>query len=116
MNDTPAVLLPEAQQPSSLDLRVACVLAQPGVRAAMVTQAGAGLSVTPVEHGKSVVNIGRDLLDHLNAMPFEDAWLEALAAYCTERLAARAGARRSGGIVTPNPHARWDLQHFPGRA
>ncbi|QOF76079.1 hypothetical protein [Variovorax sp. 38R] len=100
----------EAEASSSLETRVAQVLSGPGHRAAMVVRrGGGGFTIRPIEHGKSIVNIQRDLLVHLNEIPFEDGWLMALRDYCDGRLKARAEARSVRGFITPKPAACWDL-------
>ncbi|MDP9895340.1 hypothetical protein J2W32_004438 [Variovorax boronicumulans] len=63
----------------------------------------------PLVMGESVLNIQRDLLRHLNEKPLSTEWLEQLRDYCDSRLAARAEARATGRIVTPNPRANWDM-------
>lgn len=84
----------------------------PGARAVLVTDAGEGkFTMHPVEHGKSLLNIQRDLQDHLSAYPLTDEWLEDLRDYCESRLAARAEAKATGGIVIPRKHGRWEIAH-----
>lgn len=85
-----------------------------GSRAVLVTDAGEGkFTLHPVEQGKSLLNIQRDLQDHLSAYPLTDEWLEDLRNYCESRLAARAEAKATGGIVIPRKHGRWEIAHVP---
>ena len=67
------------------------------------------LTARPLVMGESVLNIQRDLLKHLNEKPLSTEWLEQLREYCDGRLAARAEARATGRIITPNPRANWDM-------
>lgn len=84
----------------------------PGARAVLVTDAGEGnFTLHPVEHGKSMLNIRTELLDHLNAYPHTDAWLEDLRDYCASRIAARGESRATGGVVIPRQHGRWEIVH-----
>lgn len=84
----------------------------PGARAVFVTDAGDGkFELRPVEHGKSLLNIRHELLDHLNSYPHTDEWLEDLRDYCSSRLAARAEAEQTGGFVVPRMHGRWEIVH-----
>lgn len=84
----------------------------PGARAVLISDAGDGkFEVRPVEQGKSLLNIRTELLDHLNAYPHTDEWLEDLRDYCESRLAARAEAQRTGGVVIPRKHGRWEIAH-----
>lgn len=68
--------------------------------------------VQPVEYGQSVLNIRTELLDHLNAYPHSTEWLEDLRDYCNSRLDARADAVRTGGVVLPREHGRWEIVHI----
>lgn len=86
----------------------------PGARAVLVTDAGDGqFQLHPVEIGKSLLNVRTELLDHLNAYPHTDAWLEDLRDYCTSRLAARTEARSTNGMVIARRHGRWEIAHAP---
>lgn len=69
------------------------------------------LHVQPVEYGQSVLNIRAELLDHLNAYPHSTEWLEDLRDYCNSRLGARADAAKTGGVVLPREHGRWEIVH-----
>lgn len=83
-----------------------------GARAVLVTDAGEGkFSMHPVEHGKSLLNIQRDLQDHLSAYPLTDEWLEDLRDYCESRLAARSEAKATGGVAIHRKHGRWEIAH-----
>ncbi|MDP9908245.1 hypothetical protein J2W27_000338 [Variovorax boronicumulans] len=82
-----------------------------GARAMLVTvndQTGA-LVAQPVMYGDSVLNIGRDLLKHLNEKPISSEWLEELCGYCEQRLQARAHAQAVGGFITPSPRYNWEM-------
>ncbi len=66
------------------------------------------LVAQPVLEGQSVLNIGRDLMAHLNEYPYPDSFLETLRDYCDARLTARAEAKASRRVIMPsgNP-AKW---------
>ena len=62
----------------------------PGARAVLVSLRPDGCQhVTPVPLDCSVLNIERDLINHLNAALFTDEFLLELQDYCAGRLAAR---------------------------
>jgi hypothetical protein len=64
--------------------------------------------ITPVDNNSSVLNIERDLRDHMNAYPYPDDWLIQLRDYIDQRLAAREEARMTGGISVPTEGgAKW---------
>lgn len=66
----------------------------PGVRAAIVTLDSNGKWYAhPVPQDASVLNLERDLIQHLQAYPFSDAWLNKLRDYCESRLTARKGGK-----------------------
>ncbi len=65
---------------------------------------------TPVHFDQSVLNIQRDLIDHLSAEPLSDSWLENLRDYCANRLAAREEALARNTISTPTTDGqRWEV-------
>ncbi|MEJ2802009.1 hypothetical protein WAE61_09025 [Comamonadaceae bacterium PP-2] len=75
-----------------------------GARAVLVVElSNGGHKVSPIQHGESVLDIEQDLLSHLNASPLSDEFLSTLRDYCDARLAARAEARDSGGLVMCQP-------------
>jgi hypothetical protein len=86
-------------------------------RCMLVYRDDAGMLVSaPVEHGKSVLNIERDLLIHLNEKPYSTEWLQVLRDYCDSRIEARKAARAGGAIVTPSPSFNWDMTVIAGKA
>ncbi len=81
-------------------------------RALLVSLDGAGaLQHQPIGMGQSLVRIETELIDHLNARPLSDAWLESLRDYVDGRLAALDEARRTGGFAIPRGHQRWVIAH-----
>ncbi|MGB3881992.1 MAG: hypothetical protein WA955_15590 [Diaphorobacter nitroreducens] len=84
-----------------------------GARAVLVTDVGDGtFAIHPVAHGKSVLNVQTDLLDHLNHFPLPDQYLQDLRDYCDGRLAARQEAKETRGIVIPRERGRWEIAHI----
>lgn len=83
----------------------------PGARAVLITDAGDGrFAVHPVAHGKSLLNLHTELIDHINDYPHSDAWLNELLNCCNSRLAARAAARTTGGLALPQADkALWGI-------
>ncbi|MDP4076250.1 hypothetical protein [Acidovorax sp. A1169] len=83
----------------------------PGARAVLVTDAGSGnFNLKPVPHRASVVDIERDLTEHLDNMPYSDEWLMNLRAYVDRRLQARAEARGTGGVAMARGDG-WNILH-----
>lgn len=82
-----------------------------GARAVLVTDAGDGkFTVHPVAHGKSILNVQTEILDHVNSFPHSDAWLQDLRDCCIARLAARAAVKSTGGLAVPLDDGRsWDV-------
>ena len=83
-----------------------------GSRAVLVSEGDQPgmFDVTPVERDKSVLNIERDLLKHLNEEPCSTEWLAMLRDYCDQRIAARGEARALGAFITPNPRFDWEMR------
>ena len=78
-----------------------------GVRAVLVSlDDDSSFRQTPVQYGKSVLNIREDLMDHLNASPYSDEWLTSLRDFLNAKLEARGVARRIGGLSIPHPDGR----------
>lgn len=74
----------------------------PLARALLVTDQGDGtFQIQPVAHGKSVIDLRTELVDHINSYPHSDEWLIQLIDCCTSRLAARAAVRATGGLSMP---------------
>lgn len=68
--------------------------------------------VKPVAQGQSVLRLqSPELFDHLSAEPCDSEFLQALRDYAEGRLAARAEARRSGGVVISRGPGRWEIAH-----
>lgn len=81
-----------------------------GARAVLVFEGDQGELLTqPVTRGKSVLNIETELLDHLDARPFDPAWLKTLADYCTQKIAALEDARGQGGFIMPSHRFEWTM-------
>jgi len=57
--------------------------------------------VQAVEHGESVLNVRRDLFDHLTEQPYTTEFLEELQAYCAARIEARRQARQQRVVTMP---------------
>ena len=72
-----------------------------------------GLQHQPVGPTHSVLDVKEDLLRHLSAEPMDSQFLIDLRDYCDSRLAARAEARKTGGVVTPAGNRRWEIVHVP---
>ncbi len=82
----------------------------PGARAMLVSMDQTGkLVAAPVAFEKSILDIERDLLDHLNDQPYSSEWLTVLRDYCDARLKAREAARSTGAIITPRVRFDWDM-------
>jgi hypothetical protein len=80
-------------------------------RAVLVSLDGAGhLVAQAVEHGQSILNIETELQNHLNSRPWDDQFLADLRDYCAGRLAARAEAKKSGGVSMPRAGG-WNITH-----
>jgi hypothetical protein len=88
-------------------------LTAPGAPRALLVSLGCGgtLEHTPVEMGQSLLRIESELVDHLNAKPFDDEWLIMLRDYLDGRLAARAEAQATDGFVIPRAPGRWEIAH-----
>lgn len=95
----------------SSQAEILAVLATPKTRAVLVTERNGQLNITPVVYGESVLNIEKDLQDHLDDYPYPNEFLETLRDYCSGRLAARAEARATGGISIPRKGG-WDIAHI----
>jgi hypothetical protein len=81
-------------------------------RAVLVSLDGAGHMVTQaIDCGKSILNLETELQDHLSSRPWDDQFLADLRDYCSGRLAARAEAHASGGVVMPRPSSGWNIVH-----
>lgn len=65
----------------------------------------------PVLCGDSVLNIERDLFDHLSSKPYSDEFLLSLRAYVDGRLAAQKEAHATGGICIPCEDGGYRIAH-----
>lgn len=73
-----------------------------GIKAVLVWKDRDGTVRTQdVPHDSSVLNINRDLRDHLDDYPHSNEWLIQLRDYLNGRIAAQAEARKHGGFVIP---------------
>lgn len=70
------------------------------------------LQHSPVEYGQSLIRLETELIDHLNAKPYDDQFLADLRDYCAGRLAARDAARATGGFVIPRSPGHWEIAHI----
>ncbi|OZI27533.1 hypothetical protein [Bordetella genomosp. 7] len=71
-----------------------------GARAALVRKnADGSVSVAPVAHDESILNLYRDLISHLSAQPWPDEWLAEIHSYLGARLEARKVAQACGGFA-----------------
>ena len=83
-----------------------------GARGVLVVDNGDGtFTMNPVAHGKSVLDVRTELLDHLSSFPCSDEWLHEMRDYCDARLQARAQARGTGGIAIARAERRWEIAH-----
>ena len=99
---------------ATIESRALALLSQPGNRAALVSVGMDGkLEVTPVHFGDSVLNLHEELIDHLNAQPLTDAFVQAIHDWAAGRMAATAEARRVGGFIIPRSPQRWEVAHVP---
>jgi hypothetical protein len=97
---------------SATSALVAALKGPSAPRALLVSLDGeGGLKYQPVTRGQSVVDLRTELIDHLNAAPFEAKLLEELRDYCDAKLAALAESRRTGGFVIPREPGRWEIAH-----
>lgn len=63
-----------------------------------------------VAHDCSVLNIERDLRDHMNEYPYSDDWLAQVRDYINQRLDARRDARKFGAISVPvRGGVKWEV-------
>lgn len=56
-----------------------------------------------------ILNLERQLIDHLNESACSDAFLQRLSDYCNKRLEARKAALTSGRASILGPDANWHL-------
>jgi hypothetical protein len=98
---------------SALATQVRALLDQPEVRAVLVSDGHEPETaiVRTVSRDASVLNIGRELKDHLDDGYFPDEWLAQLRDYCIGRLAARAEARSAGAVSIPRGWG-WEIRHI----
>lgn len=85
-----------------------------GSRAALLTRNDDGSDrIQPVPPDASVLNIERDLREHMNQRHYSDAWMIQLRDYIDQRLMARKEARAAGGCSAPaDGGARWSMGEF----
>ena len=85
-----------------------------GARAALLTRNDDGSDrIQPVPLDASVLNIERDLREHMNQRHYSDAWMIQLRDYIDQRLSARKEARAAGRCSVPvDGGARWAMDDF----
>lgn len=77
-------------------------------RALLVSREECGrFRIDPVFYGESVLNIGRDLVSHLNEFPHPDAWLQELQTSICMRIARRQQSAIDGGLSIPR-NSSWE--------
>ena len=71
------------------------------VRAMLISRCKDGFVVQEVRQGESVLNISKDLVNHLNERPYPDEWLNRLKESIDQRMTRRRHAGHVGALSIP---------------